>query len=201
MYAPVRGGNRGGHDQFEWENVKLMSYKDRECYLGASQTLGYLDKGGKWRRRDWYAQGKDSNKKDQEEARKDKLKAEVELKKAEEKALLNFKLGISDDVIKGCTDVKQVLEAVRNDYIAKKTGTDGKTLAAQQKVSSLTDFEIKELTQKMAVNDPINALNDQKQVMPEEEDPEVILQQADRIKGVGFDKQHILSMTSKAILN
>ena len=36
MYAPVRGGNRGGHDQFEWENVKLMSYKDRECYLGAS---------------------------------------------------------------------------------------------------------------------------------------------------------------------
>lgn len=175
MYAPVRGGNRGGHDQFEWENVKLMSYKDRECYLGASQTLGYLDKGGKWRRRDWYAQGKDTNKNDQAQARKDKLKAEVELKKAEEKALLNFKLGITDDVIKGCTDVKQVLEAVRNDYIAKKTGTDSKTLAAQQKVSSLTDFEIKELTQKMAVNDPINALNDQKQVMPEEEDPEVIL--------------------------
>ena len=55
MYAPIRGGNRGGQDRFKWDDVKLMSYKDRECYLGASQTLGYLDKGGKWRRRDWYA--------------------------------------------------------------------------------------------------------------------------------------------------
>jgi hypothetical protein len=31
-----------------------MSYKDRECYLGASEKLGYLDKGGKWRNRDWW---------------------------------------------------------------------------------------------------------------------------------------------------
>jgi len=64
MYAPVRGGNRGGQDQFKWDNVKLMSYKDRECYLGASQTLGFLDKGGKWRRRDWYAEGKGEADKD-----------------------------------------------------------------------------------------------------------------------------------------
>ncbi len=31
-----------------------MTYKDRECYLGASERLGYLDKGGKWRKRDWW---------------------------------------------------------------------------------------------------------------------------------------------------
>jgi len=31
-----------------------MTYKDRECYLGASEKLGYLDKGGKWRKRDWW---------------------------------------------------------------------------------------------------------------------------------------------------
>ena len=36
-----------------------MSYKDRECYLGASSKVGFLDKGGKWRRKDWYAQSKD----------------------------------------------------------------------------------------------------------------------------------------------
>ena len=36
MYAPVRGGNRGGWDQFKWDDVRLMSYRDRECYLGAS---------------------------------------------------------------------------------------------------------------------------------------------------------------------
>ena len=41
------------------------------------------------------------------------MKAEVELKKAEEKALMNYKLGITDDLITGCQDVKQVLEAVR----------------------------------------------------------------------------------------
>ena len=117
MYAPVRGGNRGGHDQFEWDNVKLMSYKDRECYLGASQTLGFLDKGGKWRKRDWYAHGKeqeyDANGKkiklthaQIEASRKEKLRAEVELKKREETALLNFKLGIKDELVAECTDVK-----------------------------------------------------------------------------------------------
>lgn len=33
-------------------------------------------------------------------------------------------------------------------------------------------------------------------IMIEEEDPEMVLQRADRIKGVGFDKQHILSTTA-----
>ena len=101
-----------------------MSYKDRECYLGASQTLGYLDKGGKWRRRDWYAQAKltgKSNNQSAQDARRQKLKAEVELKKAEEKALMNFKLGVTDDIIAGCQDVKQVLEAVRSHYMNKQT--------------------------------------------------------------------------------
>ena len=31
-----------------------MQYKDREMYLGNSATIGVLDKGGKWRKRDWY---------------------------------------------------------------------------------------------------------------------------------------------------
>ena len=30
MYNPVRGGTRGGKDQFKWDSVRLMSYKDRE---------------------------------------------------------------------------------------------------------------------------------------------------------------------------
>lgn len=37
-----------------------MSYKDRECYLGASNKVGFLDKGGKWRRKDWYTHAKDA---------------------------------------------------------------------------------------------------------------------------------------------
>ena len=49
-----RGGTRGGRDLFNWEDVKVMSHKDRECYLGYSTKIGILDKGGKWKRRDWY---------------------------------------------------------------------------------------------------------------------------------------------------
>lgn len=50
----IRGGNRGGKDQFKWEEVRSMSYKDRECYLGYTAKIGFLDKGGKWRKGDWF---------------------------------------------------------------------------------------------------------------------------------------------------
>jgi hypothetical protein len=50
----VRPGNRGGRDQFKWDNVRLMNNKERESYLGVTQSIGFLDKGGKWRRRDWW---------------------------------------------------------------------------------------------------------------------------------------------------
>lgn len=31
-----------------------MSHNDREQYLGYTTKIGYLDKGGKWRKGDWY---------------------------------------------------------------------------------------------------------------------------------------------------
>lgn len=39
---------------FEWQSVREMPYRDREMYLGNSAVIGVLDKGGKWRKRDWY---------------------------------------------------------------------------------------------------------------------------------------------------
>lgn len=54
MYNPVRGGNRGGKDQFKWDDIRLLPYKERECYLGATAVIGFLDKGGRWRKRDWW---------------------------------------------------------------------------------------------------------------------------------------------------
>ena len=57
----VRPGHRGGRDQFKWDNVRLMNNKERESYLGASQSIGFLDKGGKWRRRDWWLDHKPEN--------------------------------------------------------------------------------------------------------------------------------------------
>ena len=50
----VRPGNRGGRSYFKWDDVRLMDNKNRESYLGVSQCIGFLDKGGKWRKRDWW---------------------------------------------------------------------------------------------------------------------------------------------------
>ena len=53
-YTNVRPGNRGGRDQFKWEDVTLKSYKDREMYLGGATKMGFLSSGGKWRKKDWW---------------------------------------------------------------------------------------------------------------------------------------------------
>ena len=50
----VRPGNRGGRSLFNWNDIRLMNNKDRESYLGVTQSIGFLDKGGKWRKRDWW---------------------------------------------------------------------------------------------------------------------------------------------------
>ena len=54
IWVPIRAGNRGGWSLFEWEKVREMPYRDREMYLGNSAMIGILDKGGKWRKKDWY---------------------------------------------------------------------------------------------------------------------------------------------------
>lgn len=56
-----------------------------------------------------------------------------------------------------------------------------------QKASSLSAFEIKELTQRLN-GDQSQAVVKPSDIVLEEDDPEQILQRADRIKGVGFDK-------------
>ena len=57
---------------FEWQSVREMPYRDREMYLGNSAVIGVLDKGGKWRKRDWYLKtqkkyNSDGSKSEQEE--------------------------------------------------------------------------------------------------------------------------------------
>ncbi|CAD8112576.1 unnamed protein product [Paramecium sonneborni] len=57
----IRPGCRGGHDQFNWESLRTMKYHDREQYLGQTTIIGYLDKGGKWRKKNWYNKIEDRN--------------------------------------------------------------------------------------------------------------------------------------------
>lgn len=56
----IRKGNRGGKENFNWEDVRLLNYKDRECYLGISDKIGYLDKGYMWKKNDWWMKNKDN---------------------------------------------------------------------------------------------------------------------------------------------
>ena len=50
----VRGGNRGGKNLFNWDDIRLLPNRERQSYLGATQALGLMDRGGKWYRRDWW---------------------------------------------------------------------------------------------------------------------------------------------------
>jgi len=86
MYTPIRDGNRGGRGLFSWEDVRIMSYKDRECYLGSTVNLGFLDKGGRWRKRDWWTKvpANDSN----------SLTEEIRLIKEEEQKRMDEALGL-----------------------------------------------------------------------------------------------------------
>ena len=62
-----------------------MPYKDRECYLGSSTSLGYLDKGGRWRKKDWWTRLSDEKPSRQdlaEERKKAKEEDEQRLKAA-----------------------------------------------------------------------------------------------------------------------
>ena len=106
------------------------------------------------------------------------------MKKREEEALMNFKLGIKDPLIVDCTEVKQVLEAVRSHFIGEKQG---------KPASTLNEFEIKEMTQKESIMDP-----NQKAAMMDD-DPELALQNADRVQGIGFEKRNMVSTSVKGM--
>lgn len=77
---------------------------------------------------------------------------------------MNFKLGISDEYNRGCTDIKQVLANIRN----------------EQTISSLSQVEIKELTKRGGLG-PDGEPIDQDDVKIS--DP----------KGIGFDTMHLVS--------
>ena len=85
----VRPGNRGGRDQFKWDDVRMMNNKDRESYLGVSQSIGFLDKGGKWRKRDWWHNFKPDTRVNQKKLQEERDK----IKKEEEQMLMDALYG------------------------------------------------------------------------------------------------------------
>jgi Multiple myeloma tumor-associated len=107
MFTPIREGNRGGRGLFSWEDVRVMSYRDRECYLGSTVSLGFLDKGGRWRKKDWWVK-----------TDKEKSQQDLDIQKVKEEDLNNIKqaLGIIDN-----TKNKKTLTESEKSELLKKT--------------------------------------------------------------------------------
>ena len=81
---------KGGTIDFNWESVRNMNYKDRECHLGYTVKLGHLDKGGKWKKSDWWTKDNEEKEFSQE------VSNEIMLAKAEDERRMNIALGLVD---------------------------------------------------------------------------------------------------------
>ncbi|CAI2379584.1 unnamed protein product [Moneuplotes crassus] len=119
----IRGGNRGGKDQFKWDDVRLMTYKDREQYLGISEEIGILDKGGKWKKHDWWKRDRGDDSEDAYE-----LMLEKKFIKAQEEAIMRRNLGMppkpGDKEILEAKDNGNELEKYEMKELLRKGGRD-----------------------------------------------------------------------------
>ena len=93
----VRGGNRGGKNLFNWDDVRLLSNKERQSYLGYTQALGLMDRGGKWYKRDWWTHYNNKvnvyGHKDKLNNRSTLLEEQKEIRKKEKEKLYEFLYG------------------------------------------------------------------------------------------------------------
>lgn len=67
-----------------------------------------------------------------------------------------------------------MLESVRNKYLLDQAAKHGQTMQIKEKVSSLSNFEIKELTRKLNGSD-VQAVVNPSDIKLEEDDPEQVL--------------------------
>ena len=93
----VRGGNRGGRNLFNWDDVRLLPNRDRQNYLGSTQALGLMDRGGKWYKRDWWTHYNNQvnvyGHKDKLNNRSTLLEEQKEIRKKEKEKLYEFLYG------------------------------------------------------------------------------------------------------------
>lgn len=129
----VRPGNRGGRDQFKWDDVRMMNNKDRESYLGVSQSIGFLDKGGKWRKRDWWQSFKPDNKINRKKLNEEREK----IKHEEEQLLMNAIYG-------GNTNPKNYTSSTNTNNVTTTSGAN----QTSNNEKKLTDFQWEKIMKK-----------------------------------------------------
>ena len=62
--------------------------------MGFSEKLGYLDKGGKWRKKDWWTDMEEQDINKLSEKEREERRRELEQIKREDEALMRQKLGL-----------------------------------------------------------------------------------------------------------
>ena len=133
----IRGGNRGGKNLFNWNDVRLLSSRDRQSYLGSTQALGLMDRGGKWYKRDWWTHYNTPvnvyGKKDKLNDRQALLEEQKEIRLKEKEKLNEFIYGKkkkntninvdlnTDDILSQHQSIK--LENIENKSVRKEENT------------------------------------------------------------------------------
>lgn len=82
---------KGGTKDFNWQGVKNMSYRDRESYLGSTVRIGFLEKGARWNKSDWWLHGKNQN-----HESKTGINDEIQKQKAEDEKMMRIALGLEE---------------------------------------------------------------------------------------------------------
>eukprot|EP00826_Nyctotherus_ovalis_P066126 TRINITY_DN9751_c0_g1_i7.p1 TRINITY_DN9751_c0_g1~~TRINITY_DN9751_c0_g1_i7.p1 ORF type:complete len:242 (+),score=77.16 TRINITY_DN9751_c0_g1_i7:25-726(+) len=155
MYNPIREGCRGGRDLFKWNDVRLMPAKDRECYLGSSVKLGYLDRGGRWRKKDWWQNYDPSG--------GDKAKSERAEIKAKELQAYKEKLGlVKPKVESAAVPAKELTPLEMQEILSRRYDNDEATKADRIKglgfEKKLGNYRNREADNPAAVDPSLNRL-------------------------------------------
>ena len=130
----VRGGNRGGKNLFNWDDVRLLSNRDRQSYLGSTQALGLMDRGGKWYRKDWWTHYNNPvnvyGHKDKLNNRTSLLDEQKEIRKKEKEKLYEFIYGkkkVNNSLNVNLNDDKSVKEQINKIEIGKNINNNTKS--------------------------------------------------------------------------
>lgn len=84
-HPPMKGGTK----DFNWQSVKNMNYRDREVYLGYTVKVGFLEKGQRWNRGDWWLDTK-------EQFENGQGQDEISRQKEQDEKMMRIALGLEE---------------------------------------------------------------------------------------------------------
>lgn len=129
----IRPGIRGGKDKFNWDLVKDMKTKDRDCFLGVSEKLGHRNLGFKWTKNDYISKNLNKSKLTDEDLKR--IEAEIKEVKNKEKEALDNIFGTKLDK---SNDYSQINNNLNIGNLKESTSLNKKT----KKIKKDEDFDL-----------------------------------------------------------